>query len=111
MTAIVVTPGSDIKLDPADKRAIVFDWDTLNLGTGVTISTSTWTITAIIQTGTALTKDNESILSGNRKAQVRLDATTATVGDEYEVANKIVTTGETPAQTKERSVRVLIRQR
>jgi hypothetical protein len=109
MSTLTIAPGQMIIVDPSESRVIVFDWDTLNLAAGVSISGSaTWTITAVRQSGvTALTKDSESILSGNRKAQCRLIGTTATVGDVYEVACKI-TTDETPAQIKERSVRVLI---
>lgn len=106
-----INPGGLLTLDPSDKRVILFNYDnTSTLATGVEISTSTWTITAIRQAGTALTSDNPSIVTGNRKTQVRLDATTATVGDVYELANKIVT-NETPAQTIERSIRVLVESR
>lgn len=108
MSTVTLHPGDLIVLDPSDKRVVVFDWSALNLATGVTISTSTFTISVIKQNGvTALTKDNPSILSGTRKTQVRLDATTATLGDLYELANAIVTS-ETPSQTKEQSVRILI---
>jgi hypothetical protein len=112
MTTVTIQPNNMIVLDPSDSRIVVFDWDDENLAAGVLISGSaTWTITAIRQNGaTALTKDNESILSGSRKAQARLIATTATAGDEYEVACKI-TTNETPAQIKEQSIRVLIQNR
>jgi len=60
---------------------------------------------AVVATVTALTKDNESVLVSNRTTQVRL--TGGTLGQTYEVANKIVT-NESPAQTKEKSFRVLI---
>lgn len=185
-------PNDTIVLDPSDKRVVLFDWDDDNLASGVTIVTSTFTITAIRPSqrvlsitrvtttatvttaeldgsgtlvaaahglatgdyvsidgadqsdynitaqitvtaastftytvanspttpatgriafgGPSLTKDNPSILSGDRKTQVRLDATTATLGDEYELANAIVT-NESPAQTKEQSIRVLIQNR
>jgi hypothetical protein len=109
--SVTVDAGDTVILDPADIRVIDFDWDTRNLASGVSISTSTWTITAIKQSGaTALTKDNESIVTGNRKTRVRLIATTATRGDKYEVASKI-TTSETPSQTKEQSFTVVIQSR
>src|SRR5687767_6582447 len=125
MSVTVLRPGSGLLvLDPSDVRTVAFDWDRANLRSGVTISTSTFTITAIRQAGaTALTKDNPSILSAadattvcertvtiSRVTQVRLIATTATAGDEYELANTIVTS-ESPTQTKEQSIRVLIQQR
>lgn len=76
-----------------------------------------WTVTAI-----SLTKDQETILNAaaasvalqrtvtgdSRVTQLRL--TGGTLGHLYEVANKVVT-NETPAQTKERSFRVLIEQK
>jgi hypothetical protein len=74
----------------------------------VSITDSDWTITAIRQNGvTALTKDNESIVTGDRKTQVRLLATTATEGDLYWVSNKI-TTDESPAQEIEQRFKVKV---
>jgi hypothetical protein len=107
MSTITIKSGGLVTKDPSDVKVFTVDWDTSNLGVGVTITTSTWTITAIkpSTSDTALTKDNESILAGNRKTQVRLTA--GTVHQTYEIANKIVT-NETPAQTKEKSFRVLI---
>jgi len=108
MSTVTIQSGGLVTFDPDDIRVVTFDWDQLGLAANVTISTSTWTITAIRQSGaSALTSDNPQILSGSRKTSVRLNATTATVGDEYEVANKIVT-NESPSQTKEQSFRVLI---
>jgi hypothetical protein len=106
MATITVRPGDLVTKDPSDEVVIVFDWDLENLAIGVTMSTSLFTITAIRPSAdTGLTKDNESILAGLRKTQLRLKA--GTMGALYEVANKIVT-NETPAQTKERSFRVLV---
>jgi hypothetical protein len=111
MTTVSIQPESTIILDPSDKRTVVFDWDERNLAQAVTVSASVWTITAIRQIGvTALTKDNESLVTGNRKTQVRLLATTATVGDEYQLSNK-VTTSDSPVQEKEQSIRILIQNR
>ena len=125
MSASIVRPGDVVILDPADQRVIVFDWDLLNLTAGTEATTSTFTITAIRQSGvTALTADNASRLTAasattvlgrtvtgdNRVTQVRLLATTATAGDEYELANKVVTSDAVP-QTKEQSIGVYIRQR
>ncbi len=110
MSTVTIRPGNTVVLDPSDKRVVQFDWDAENLAAAVTI-TSAWTITAEKQNGAQpLGKDNPSVLSGNRKTQVRLDATTATVGDEYILANT-VTTNESPAQVKEQSIRVLIQDR
>src|SRR4051812_48251883 len=98
-------------MDPSDKRVIVFDWDTEALPASVTIASNTFTITTIKQNGvTILTKDQESIPAGSRTTQLRLDATTATNGDRYTVASKIVTS-EVPAQTIERQFSVLVQNR
>lgn len=103
-----IRAGQQITLDPSDKRVIQVNWDDEALTTGVSISTSTFTISVIQQNGvTALTKDNPTIVSGSRKTQVRLIATTATAGDRYQVSNEIVT-NESPAQTIERSFYVLV---
>lgn len=107
MSTIIVSEGALVTKDPADIKVYQCDWDTHNLAVGATITTSTWTITAVSPSivDAALTKDNESVLTGDRKTQLRLTA--GTLGQIYEIANKVVT-NETPAQTKERSFRVLI---
>lgn len=99
---ITIREGALVTKDPADIKVYQVDWDTENLAALVTITTSTWTITG---PDALLTKDNESILAGSRSTQLRLLA--GTLGQTYEIANKIVT-NESPAQTKERSFRVLI---
>jgi hypothetical protein len=105
----IVYAGGLVILDPSDKRVIQFNYDdTSVLASGVSITDSDWTITAIRQNGvTALTKDNESIVTGDRKTQVRLLATTATEGDLYWVSNKI-TTDESPAQEIEQRFKVKV---
>jgi hypothetical protein len=103
-----IRAGDLLVLDPSDKRVIQFDWDAEGLPTGASISTSTFTIATVKQNGaTILTKDNPSVVTGNRKTQVRLDATTATAGDKYSLSNSIVT-DESPAQTIEREISILI---
>jgi len=97
-----------LALDPGDSRVIQFDWDTEGLPAGVQISTSTFTITTVKQNGaTILTKDNPSIVAGNRATQVRLIGTTATAGDSYLLMNEIVTS-EVPTQTIQRQIHVLV---
>lgn len=111
--SVTITAGGLVVLDPGDKRVIQFDWGTDTLAAGVEIASSgsTFTITAIKQNGaTALTKDQESIVTGNRKTQLRLLATTATAGDRYRVDNTIVT-NESPAQTHDQGFYVLIQNR
>lgn len=107
---LTIDDGELIVKDQADVSVYVFDWDVLAaLATGVTITTSTFTITAISPAGdTALTKDQASILTGSRKTQIRVAAGTAKA--KYRLDNTIVT-NETPAQTKERSVFVTVEQR
>lgn len=124
MSIVAIKPGGLIVLDPSELKTIAFDWDRKSLRTGVTITTSTFTITAVKQNGaTALTKDNPAILNGtdasialertvgaSRVTQVRLIATTATDGDVYELENAVITS-ESPTQTKPQSVRILIQNR
>ena len=107
MSTVTINEDGLIPKDPADVKVYTFDWDAENLAAAATIVSSLWTIAAIkpSKTDAALTKDQESILSGSRKTALRL--TGGTLGQVYEVTNTIVTS-ETPAQTKERSVRVLV---
>lgn len=98
-------------MDPSDIRVLVMDWDTEALPAGVEIDSFVFTIAASRQNGaTALTKDQEAILAGSRTLQLRLDATGATKNDRYTVSARIVT-NEVPAQTIERSFRVLVQER
>jgi len=110
MSVITVSDGALVTKDPSDIKTYTFDFDAVNLATAVTIVTSTWTITAVYPstTDTVLTKDQPSILTGGRKTQIRLSA--GTVGQMYDVTDTIVTS-ETPAQTKERSFRILVQNR
>lgn len=102
-----IQAGGLVVLDPANSEFIQFDWDS-KLADDAEISTSTWTIVAIKQSGeTALTKDNETIVTGGRKVQARFISTTASEGDKYWVNSKIVT-NESPAQTIEQRFKVLI---
>lgn len=114
MSTVTVREGTPVVKDPADIKVYVFDWDTLNLAAGVAISTSTFTITYVTSYDAAgnplpntipLTKDQESILAGSRKTQVRLSA--GTLGLKYRIDNRIVT-NESPSQTKDRSFSVLV---
>lgn len=107
--SLTVQAGELFVQDPSDIRVYVFSWDT-NLASGVQISGSaTWTITAVNPSdATLMTKDQESLVSGNRKAQVRLQGGTADA--RYRVACKI-TTNESPSQTKEQSFDILVQNR
>jgi hypothetical protein len=106
---LTVADNTLIIKDPSDISVLVFDWDASHLTNGVTITTSTFTITALKPTAdTALTKDQPSILSGSRKTQIRVAA--GTLGALYRLDNTIVTS-ESPAQTKERSIRIKVETR
>jgi hypothetical protein len=52
-----------------------------------------------------LTKDQESIVTGNQQTRVRISA--GTLGATYKVTNRIVT-NESPAQTEEQSFFVVM---
>lgn len=108
MSIVTVSPGACVQLDASDKKMVIFDFDTSNLAVGVQLASYVITIAAVQQNGlTALTKDNDSLVTGNRKVTLRLLATTATLGDCYTVAVKGIT-NESPAQEKEYSIQVLI---
>jgi hypothetical protein len=100
-------PGDLITKDPAADEPQGFDWTAwlLELGAGVTISTSTWTITGA---DAVLTKHDPSVLVGNLKTQVYLAA--GTVGTRYTVTNQVVTNSSPPV-TDERSFTVLVQNR
>lgn len=100
--------GLEVK-DPAEQRVFLFDWDAKNLGAGVQITASTFVISVVSgDNATPLTKDNESIVTGSRKTQLRLRQ--GTLGTLYQIDNEI-TTNETPAQIKNRYFRVLVEDR
>lgn len=107
--SLTIQAGELVVQDPSDVRVYRFDW-TDNLGTGVEITGSaTWTLSAIAPSdATLITKDQESIVTGNTKAQVRIQGGTA--DSRYRVACK-VTTNETPSQTKEQSFDILVQNR
>ncbi len=90
--------------DPDASLLYVVDW-TSWLPSGRTISTSAWTIAG---PDAALTKDNETIVSGSMKTQIRLLG--GTEGREYTITNRIVTDGS-PTQTADQSFSVAITQR
>lgn len=101
-------PGDLITKDPGSiDEPQGFDWtDYLaELGAGVGVSTSTWTVTG---PDSALTTANPSIVTGNLKTKVTL--TGGTLGATYQVTNRI-TTNTSPVVTDERSFYVLIENR
>lgn len=111
MSTVTIVPGDQVTFDPNDKRSITFDFDQLNLAATATLASWLITITPIQQNGaTVLTKDNEALLAGNRKIIARFLATTATLGDRYQISVKGVTS-ETPAQEKEYSIFILVQNR
>lgn len=97
-----LSPGETVRKDPSAKLSYTFDWSDW-LTTGATITTSTFTISG---PDAVLTKDNVSIAGNGLSASVRLLA--GTLGKTYTVTHSIVTTGESPAQEDERSIRVKI---
>lgn len=120
MSTVVIRSGALVVQDPSDVKVYVFDWDADNLAPGVTIPTSSFTVTAVSPStvDTALVMDSPARLTAaeasaalgrtvtldNRATRVRLAS--PTVGQVYEIANMIITS-ETPSQTKERSFRLL----
>lgn len=95
---ITITDGGYCEKDSDEVLVYVFDYDALNLPAAAAL-TSFGTFVLLPAAGITLTKDNEALLSGNRKTQVRLSG--GTVGTKYTVINR-VTTNEVPSQTKEK---------
>ena len=87
--------------DPNSEEVVKFNWDD-DLAVGVEIATSAFTISG---PDAALTKDNETLVTGNRQTTLRLIGGTA--GKKYKVTNRIET-DEVPAQTKDASFTVSI---
>ena len=109
--SVQLNPDDLILLDPMDQRIVEFNWDTLNLPIGVTIASSTYTISRVRRAGvSSMSYDNNVVTTGNRRTQARLNANLGTVGDVYRVANAI-TTNESPPATKEVSIFVKIEKR
>lgn len=100
-------PGDLITKDPGSTEPQGFDWtDYLaELGTGVTIATSAWTVSG---PDSVLSTSNASIVAGSLKTQVSLVG--GTVGGVYTVTNTIVTDSN-PTVTDDRSFQVLIEQK
>lgn len=110
MSVLIVRPGDLVTFDPSDKRVLQFDWDSENLAASATIVNSVFTLKPLRAYTALLTKDNETTLTGSRKTQLRIDATTARAGQRYRLSNKIVT-NESPEQTKEQSIDILVQNR
>jgi hypothetical protein len=95
---ITITDGGYAEKDSDEALVYEFDYDTLNLPVGVQL-TAFGTFVLAGETPMVLTKDNETLVAGNRKTRVRLSA--GTIGKKYTVINR-VTTNESPSQTKEK---------
>lgn len=86
--------------DPDEVLDYKFDWDTNYLEDGETISTST------VTAETGITKDSDSITDTDRTVTVWLSG--GTVGNEYTVSSRIVTS---LSRTAERSIEIKIVER
>lgn len=98
-----VSPGELITKDPNDAVLWGFAW---GLNAGVTIIGSTYTASTVKpKTATDLVVDSAEILADLQSTQARISG--GTPGALYELTNTI-NTNETPPQTIERSILVLI---
>jgi hypothetical protein len=95
---ITITDGGYCEKDSDEVLVYEFDYNALNLPVGVELVTF-GTFVLAGETPMVLTKDNEALMTGNRKTQVRLSG--GTVGRKYTVINR-VTTNEVPSQVKEK---------
>lgn len=100
-------PGSLVLKDPSSDEPQGFDWTLwlAELGAGVVIGTSTWTITGV---DAVLTKHDETIVSGAKKTQAYFAAGTS--GKKYVVTNHVITNSAPPV-TDERSFSYLVMDR
>lgn len=86
-------------------RIYTFNFDD-NLAEGVEIDTSTFAVVAVRpSTATLVTKDNEGIVAGNRKTQLRLSG--GVLGARYRITNTVVT-DQSPTQTNVKWFELLI---
>lgn len=102
MTTPTLEPGTPIAKDPDASKTYTFDWTDYLTDLGQTISASTF---AISGPDAILTKDNDGIVVGNLKTQLRLIG--GTLGATYVVTNHITTNGS-PATIDDRSIFVNI---
>lgn len=109
MSSETVRPNGQITKDPYDKVVYQFDFDD-RLAAGVEIASKSFAIEMADGSTTdgILTTDNDALVTGNRKVNVRVLA--GTLGAEYRLTCHIVTT-ESPVQEFDRSVRVQIIQK
>lgn len=100
-------PGDLILKDPSADEPQGFDWTAwlTELGAGVIIGNSNWTITG---PDAVLTSHSPTIVPGALKTQVYLAA--GTPNARYVVTNQIVTNSSPPV-TDERSFKVLVQNR
>lgn len=109
MSTTTVRPNGQITKDPSDKVLYQFNFDD-RLAAGVEITSKTFVI-AMADGSTSdgsLTTDNDALVTGNRKVNVRVLG--GTLSAEYRLTCRIAT-NESPVQEFDRSVRVAIIQK
>ncbi len=94
---VTITDGGFCEKDSDDALVYVFDYDTLNLPAGVLLAGAGTFI--ISPDDGQLTKDNEALVVGSRKTQLRLLG--GRVEKRYIISNR-VTTNQSPVQIKEK---------
>jgi hypothetical protein len=102
MSVIHWTERTELVKDPVDEVYKHFSYERWLVSPAL-LATSDWVITG---PDSALTFDNDDITNGGLYATLRLKGGTA--GASYELTNTITTT-ETPSQTLQRSVTVVVR--
>jgi hypothetical protein len=106
--SLTVRDGALVVQDPGDVS--VYEWNWSVLATGVTITTSSFSVVAVRPSSATIPTITDSgsglgIQVGGRSTKVKVSG--GVTGATYELRNTIVTS-ETPAQTKRREVRLLI---
>ena len=107
MSTVTVNDKALVTKHPTAKLVYTFDYDASNLAAGVTIITSTMTLSVIsgLNTVTPASIDSVGLLAGSRKTTFRLIA--GVNGTRYRVTNEAITS-ETPAQTKVKYIDILV---
>lgn len=97
-----ITPGATVPKDPNSSEIYTWNWSDWLVGAAI-ISTSTFAVDD--GPDSALTLDQDAIVTGDTSTRVRING--GTLGKKYRVRNRVIT-NESPAQTDDRSIWVHI---
>lgn len=104
-------PSATVIKDPTEQLIYEWDWSAY-LASGVNIASQTFSVTVVhgAESPAALTFDNAAAVAGSPTQKFTMRLKGGTLGVKYAVTHQIVT-DESPAQTAERSIFVLVEER